>query len=203
LRLPTVFGWIRKLRHAMRIAWLRHRLGVRIGKNCKIHPTVIFQLGHRDSISIGDDVEIWPGVILAPYGGSIEIGNRVYIGPYSILYGQGGLRVGNNTLIAPHVVLVPSNHVFDRIDIPIRDQGLRNVGIEIGEDCWLGARVTVLDGVRIGKGCVIGADSTVTRPLPDWCKAKGRPAEVTGKRGDPPRSAAGESQPTEADHGGT
>ena len=186
MRLPHVIGTIRNLRHSLRLWWLRNRVGVRIGRNCKIHPTVVFQQGHGDLISIGDDVEIWPGVILAPYGGSIHIGDRVYIGPYSVLYGQGGLRVGNDTLIASHVVLIPSNHAFEKTDTPIRDQGLKNLGIDIAENCWLGARSTVLDGVHLAKGCVIGAGAVVTKSLPEGSIAVGVPARVTGNRSEAP-----------------
>lgn len=33
--------------------------------------------------------------------------------------------------------------------------------ITIGNDCWLGAYVTILPGVTIGNGCTIGAGSVV------------------------------------------
>jgi acetyltransferase-like isoleucine patch superfamily enzyme len=183
MKLPHLFGFFRDTRHATRIWWLRHRRGFRIGKNCKIHPTALFQATGGGTVSIGDDVEIWPGVILAPYGGSIEIGSRVYVGPHSVLYGQGGLRVGDNTLIASHVVLIPSNHNFDDPNTPIRDQGERNLGITIGQDCWIGAHATVVDGVDVGNGCVIGAGAVVTRSLPENAVAVGVPARVTGTRG--------------------
>ena len=185
MRLPHLFGYLRDARHAARIWWLRHRRGFHIGKNCKIHPTALFMTPAGGTISIGDEVEISPGVVLSPYGGLIEIGNRVYIGPYSVVYGQGGLRVGDKTLIASHVVLIPSNHNFENPDVPIRDQRERNLGVTIGEDCWIGAHASVLDGVNVERGCVIGANSVVTKSLPANSIAVGVPARVIGMRGKP------------------
>jgi len=173
---------IRGARQGVRLLWLRHVRGIRIGRKCKIHRTVIFDLTAGGSIALGDGVEIWPGVILTSHGGTIEIGDRVYIGPYCVFYGQGGLRIGHDTMIATHSVVIPSNHGFELSEVPIQNQPLRNLGIEIGEDCWLGCGVRVLDGVKLGKGCVIGAGAVVTRSVPENAIAKGVPARVTGMR---------------------
>jgi acetyltransferase-like isoleucine patch superfamily enzyme len=48
----------------------------------------------------------------------------------------------------------------------------------IGDHAWLGARVTVLDGVKIGRHAIIGAHSLVTCDVPDWGVAVGTPARV-------------------------
>ncbi|MCI8618771.1 MAG: hypothetical protein HFG44_01700 [Oscillospiraceae bacterium] len=50
--------------------------------------------------------------------------------------------------------------------------------MRIGNDCWLGANVTVCPGVTIGDGCVIGADSVVTRDVPPGSFAVGLPCKV-------------------------
>ena len=48
----------------------------------------------------------------------------------------------------------------------------------MGDNCWFGANVTVLQGVTIGSGCVIAAGSVVAHDLPDNCLAAGVPAQV-------------------------
>lgn len=53
--------------------------------------------------------------------------------------------------------------------------------ITIGDDCWLGANVTVLPGVTIGKGCTIGAGAVVQKSIPDYSVAVGVPAKVIKK----------------------
>ncbi|MCK7515996.1 MAG: acyltransferase [Desulfobacterales bacterium] len=77
--------------------------------------------------------------------------------PIQYYTGDGGLTIGNNVRIAAHTVIIPANHVFDDVNIPIRKQGLSKKGIVIEDDVWIGSGVKILDGVVIGKGCVIGA----------------------------------------------
>nr|WP_239455236.1 DapH/DapD/GlmU-related protein [Bifidobacterium pullorum] len=49
---------------------------------------------------------------------------------------------------------------------PIKSQGVIQRGITIGDDCWIGSNVTILDGVTIDRGSVIGAGTLVTRDVP-------------------------------------
>jgi acetyltransferase-like isoleucine patch superfamily enzyme len=137
-------------------------------------------------IHIGSGVIISDGVLLAPYGGRIFMDERSFVGPYSIIYGGrggDGMGVGKRTMIAGHVVAVPSNHgTVGRL--PMRDQACTSVGITIGDDVWIGAGVKILDGVRIGTGCVIGAGAVVSKSLPDYAIAVGIPARVVRIRED-------------------
>lgn len=91
--------------------------------------------------------------------------------------------MGKNTMIAAHTIIVPSNHRFERLDLPIRDQGLVKEGIFIEEDVWIGAGSKILDGVHIGKGCVIGAGSVVTKSIDDYSIVAGVPIRNLGVRG--------------------
>jgi acetyltransferase-like isoleucine patch superfamily enzyme len=69
--------------------------------------------------------------------------------------------------------------------MPIRLQGHTLKGIDIGEDCWLGNGVTVLDGVNVGRGCVLAAHAVVTKDVPEYAVMGGVPARVLRFRGDP------------------
>ncbi|HLJ60291.1 MAG TPA: acyltransferase [bacterium] len=133
-------------------------------------------------ILISEWVIISDGVILAAYGGSIEIGAHAYVGPYCVLYGHGGLAIGRDTMIGAHTVVIPANHGFARIDVPMSAQPLTQEGIEIGEDVWIGSGCRVLDGVRIGRGAVIGAGSVVTQDVESYGVAYGVPARVAWNR---------------------
>jgi acetyltransferase-like isoleucine patch superfamily enzyme len=90
-------------------------------------------IGIRPSgmITIGPNCLILPGAILATYGGNISVGSNVSVNPYTVLYGHGGLRVGNDVRIAAHVTVIPANHTFDDPTIPIRRQRLVSRGIVI------------------------------------------------------------------------
>lgn len=54
--------------------------------------------------------------------------------------------------------------------------------IHIGHDVWIGARATILDGVRIGDGAIIGAGAVVTKDVPPYCVVCGVPAKVVRQR---------------------
>jgi carbonic anhydrase/acetyltransferase-like protein (isoleucine patch superfamily) len=133
-------------------------------------------------VRVSERVTISDGVLIAPYGGSIEIGPRVYIGPYCVLYGHGGLIIGRNTMIGAHTVIVPANHGMGRVEQSMNVQPLTIKGICIGDDVWIGAGCKILDGVHIGNGTVIGAGSVVTKDIDAHLIAFGVPAKVAGRR---------------------
>lgn len=113
----------------------------------------------------------------------VVIGSKTYINSCTVIYSGNGVIIGDNVLIGPNCSIVPVNHVFERLDIVIREQGYEDKGgILIEDDVWLGANVTVLDGVTIGKGCVIGAGSVVTKSLEPFSVCIGNPAKIVKKR---------------------
>ena len=63
-----------------------------------------------------------------------------------------------------------------------RGHRVRGKPITIGDDCWLGANVTVLPGVTIGNRCIIGAGLVVTKDVPDDSIYAGNPARSTVKK---------------------
>lgn len=155
--------------------------GADVGRRTFIHQSVILER-RSGYISIGEKCKIHRGVQLLAYGGSIAIGNDCSINPGCILYGHGGLKIGSHVRIAAHVIIIPSNHVYSDPNRLIRDQGETKRGTIIGDDVWLGARVTVLDGVEIARGCVIGAGSVVTASTEPYGIYVGAPARLVKHR---------------------
>ena len=176
------------------------------GINVFISPRAIVKRGQK--ISLGDNVVVERGVvdtdesyikignnsylsfhcILNTFDGWITMGSHCTVNSYAILYGQGGLRIGNDVRIAPQVMIMPTNHIYEDPDVPIRKQGLRAKGVKIEDDVWFGVGAIVLDGVTIGKGSVIGAGAVVTRDIPPYSVAVGVPAKVVKKRGGASKS---------------
>jgi len=95
---------------------------------------------------------------------------------------QGGVEIGSNVLIGPGCVIHSANHNYGRTDVPIRLQGYIKAPVRIDDDCWLGANVIVLPGVKIGKGSVVGAGSVVTHDIPPYSVVAGNPAKVLKSR---------------------
>jgi len=140
--------------------------------------------GGRSFIRIGQNTILLRGVMLLTQGGSISIGDHCSVNPYSILYGYGGLEIGNGVRIAAHTIIIPQEHRFDALELPIYKQGVSVRGIKIEDDVWIGANCTLMDGVKIGQGSVIGAGSVVKSDVPAYSVAVGVPARVVKQRID-------------------
>jgi acetyltransferase-like isoleucine patch superfamily enzyme len=119
------------------------------------------------------------------YGGDIVVGQKSSFNPYCMVYGHGGLHIGNGVRIATQTVIIPANHGFDDPSTPISEQPLSKRGIVIGDDVWIGAGVRVLDGVTIADGCVIAAGAVVARSTNPGGVYVGVPARLLRQRGAP------------------
>lgn len=155
---------------------------VKLGKGVYIASGAELVAFRNEEIKIGDHGFILRGSMLYPYGGKIVIGKNVGINPYCVIYGMGGVTIGDDVMMGTSCVIVPANHNFERTDIPMNLQGLNCKGVKIGNDVWLGARVVVLDGVEIGEGSIIGAGSVVSKSVPPFSIAVGVPARTIKKR---------------------
>lgn len=112
--------------------------------------------------------------------GDVEIGEHCSLNAGVVTMGE--VRIGSFVRIASYAVLVGENHVFDDLDRPIAAQGLTTEGLVVEDDVWIGANVTVLDGVRVGTGSVIAAGAVVTRDVPPRSVVAGVPARVIAER---------------------
>lgn len=139
-------------------------------------------------ISIGENTFIMHHTMLHVFNfrrlpqAGITIGKNCFIGEFNVVRGQGGVKIGNDVYTGPMVQLVAVNHVYDKTDLPIREQGVTAQGIVIEDDVWLGGGVTVVDGVTVGRGSVIGAGAVVTTDIPPYSIAVGVPARVIKDR---------------------
>jgi len=150
-----------------------------IGKNATLHcdePTA--------GIHVGNNTTICPSAMILTYKGNIKIGNYCSVNPFCVLYGLGGLIIGDHVRIATQTVIVPANHVFENRDIPIARQGLTKQGIVIEDDVWVGAGVKILDGCVIGKGSVLGAGTVLTKSVEPYSVVAGVPGRIIRRRGE-------------------
>lgn len=185
----------------------RPRPRPRQGPGCRISPLASFggdlsRISLGANVSVGDhalihchpsggEVAIGDGVVVKQFvqvmtypGGRITIGAGSSLNPFCVLYGHGGLTLGEKVRIAAHTVLIPANHRFDDPGQAITDQGLVAKGIRVDDDVWIGANCTILDGVAIGRGAVVGAGSVVTRDVAPGAVVAGAPARLLRMRGD-------------------
>ncbi len=168
---------------------VEHAGGLAAGTGLILEDGVQINALSRDGIVLGRNVTIAKNAILtctgvlAEIGTGISIGDRSAVGAGSFIGGQGGVEIGDDVIMGPGVRIFSENHNFDSIDRPIRAQGVTREGVVIGNDCWIGAGVTIVDGVEIGAGCVIAAGAVVTSDIPARSVAAGVPARVLRSRG--------------------
>jgi acetyltransferase-like isoleucine patch superfamily enzyme len=177
--LPTRFVYMLR-------RWRVARAGVQLPQDACVGPGVLLRLGQaqnqRGRIELTAGLCLEAGVVLDAWGGSIRLGERVFLGPHAVIYGQGGVVIGDDCLISMHARILSSEHTIPALDRRIRWEPDILKPTQLGHDVWIGAGATILGGVNIGSGCVIGAGAVVTRDLPPGSIAVGVPAGIVGQR---------------------
>ncbi len=170
----------RYLRNKQVILLLRAK-GCSIDSSAYVHPKAALELS-GGSINIGPNTSIDKGAIIRAMGGSVTIGANCSVNAYSFLSGGGGLDVANFVMIASHVSIYASNHVFSDTTKPMGTQGLTMQGIVIRDDVWIGTGARILDGVEVAHGCVVAAGAVVTESTLPYTINGGVPARIIGNR---------------------
>ncbi len=161
---------------------------ITFGNFLKIGDFVFISALGKKGISIGNNVGIgsFSQIIVSTsfnnLGEHIKIGNNVGLGEFAYLGGAGGLEIGDDTIIGQYLSCHPENHIATDLTIPIRLQGVTRKGIKIGKNCWIGSKVTILDGVEIGDGCIIAAGAVLTKSFPKHVVIGGVPAKIIKNR---------------------
>lgn len=152
-----------------------------IGK-CKIVAADSLKHDGSKTIRVGSRARVGDGVVLSGQGGSIVLGEATSIHDYSIIYGLGGVMVGDDTRIAAGTIMVSHRHDFQSRENKIREGVCQGEGITIGYDCWIGAGSRILDGVHIGNCAIVGAGAVVTRDVEAETVVVGVPAKFLKNR---------------------
>jgi maltose O-acetyltransferase len=114
--------------------------------------------------------------------GGLKLGSGVMIARDVTLDCRGGIEIGDDSMIGFESIILTSTHKSDRLDVPIRKQGMFAAPVNIGKNVWIGARVIVLPGVKIGDGAIVGANAVVTRDVMPNTIIGGIPAKLIRER---------------------
>jgi acetyltransferase-like isoleucine patch superfamily enzyme len=138
----------------------------------------------RAEVELSDSTEWQPGCVIGAFtkvkiSGRFVMGRRVQIGTGCfIAAGSGGLVMGDDVLVSPNCTILTGSYRFDRLDVPLPQQGSVSKGVRIGQRVWIGANSVVLDGADIGDNVIVSAGSVVSGTIKANSIVLGNPAKV-------------------------
>lgn len=170
--------------------WLLRRARIAAGRQAVELPGMVF-LGRRVELHarrghgrlvlgpwthLGDDNK------LRAHEGQLTVGAKVVMGRDNVVNTYLDIEIGDSSILADWIYVCDFDHRFDRLDVPIKDQGIVTSPTRIGADVWIGEKATVLRGVDIGRGSVVASHCLVNRDVPPFSIAVGVPVRVVASR---------------------
>lgn len=150
----------------------------RVGEHARTfgRPRVV----NEGRIEIGDHVLVRsinvPAEICTGRNGVLRIGDGVRLNYGSSIYAEKEITIGDRVRVGPYSWIVDTDF-HDPYDHGVLPEG---EPVHIEDDVWIGAKCTVLKGVRIGRAAVVGTGSIVTRDVPPFTIVAGVPAKPIG-----------------------
>ncbi|MDD2943194.1 MAG: acyltransferase [bacterium] len=182
LLLPFFLGGSRGKITVGRGVTLRNPAAIFFGRGVIAEDYAVIDVRSTESgsgrIEIGDHVFLGRNTIVTAKGGEIKLHPGVNISSDCRIATQSSVEICSGVLIGAYTYIGPGNHRTND-SRPIMEQGMDiRGGVHIGENCWIGARVTILDGVKVGNNSVIGAHSLVREDVPENAVVAGTPARI-------------------------
>lgn len=124
--------------------------------------------------------------VIFDYGFTTKIGKYSYVNHNGMFNDNGGVTIGDYTMIGPNCSFYTAVHPLDAesrvYPFPSdNEKGEKALPIKIGNRCWIAGSVVILPGVTIGDDSVIGAGSVVASDIPSGVLAYGNPCKVIRK----------------------
>ncbi len=113
---------------------------------------------------------------------TISIGNDCHFGEYNHITSTNCIMIGDNVLTGRWVTITDNSHGqtdYETLRTPPINREIYSKGsVRIGNNVWIGDKVTILPNVIIGEGAIIAANSVVTKNIPAYSIAGGNPATI-------------------------
>lgn len=170
---------------------VQHGNLINTGKTLLLSDNVFINALSVEGIHFGNNVSIHRNTIIDCIGGirhigvGLTIGNNVGFSPNCYIQVRGRVIIGNNVIFGPNVSIFSESHIFSDPGKFINEQGESRKGVVIEDGVWVGADVTILDGVTIGSNSVIAAKSLVNKSVPAYSIVGGIPAKILKYRNGP------------------
>jgi acetyltransferase-like isoleucine patch superfamily enzyme len=147
------------------------------------------QVSPRAEVELSSNLRLGRGTVVGSFtkikaaGGVLSTGVGTRIATGCFLDGQaGGLSIGNGVLIGANSVIVTGSYRYDRLGVPLDEQGFTSQGTRIGDNTFIGSNCVILDGSDIGDDVIVTPGSVVSGRVPSGVIVSGNPARVIFKR---------------------
>ncbi len=128
------------------------------------------------ALGFGDGTSIYDASVVL---GDVQVGTNVWIGPFTVLDGSGGLSIADWCSVSTGV------QIYTHATVARALTGGRapadRAAVRIGPRTYLGPNAVITKGVTIGAGCVIGANALVNLDVPDGAVVFGTPGRIVGR----------------------
>ena len=159
----------------------RHYKKIKLGSGVIIDDNAMVDAKGADNVGItlGDNVFVGRGTIVYCKNGDITLEDSVNLSSSCTIFSSNKITIGAGTMIGAYSYMLSGGEYDYKSDLPFAEQsGMETKGETIvGKNCWLGARVTILDASVVGEHCVIGAGALVNGVIEPNCLAVGTPAK--------------------------
>lgn len=149
------------------------RIGMELNNQYHTPEEIREIMGQLTGKKIDDTFRLFPP-FYTDFGKNISIGKEVFINSGCHFQDQGGITIGDGSLIGHNVVLATINHDLD----PQNERKNHYAPITIGNHVWIGSNATVLPGITIGDWAVVAAGAVVTKNVPPLTIVGGVPAKI-------------------------
>jgi acetyltransferase-like isoleucine patch superfamily enzyme len=151
---------------------------VTIASYCEIDGYASEKIVFGDCVKIGSYSKLLSTSHFSKYGKGLVMGSNSAAGDFTHFGAPGGIEIGNDVIMGSYVSFHSENHNFSETTKLIREQGVNSKGIKLGNNIWVGAKVTFLDGCEVGDNSVVAAGAVVIGKFPSNSIIGGVPAKI-------------------------
>lgn len=160
---------------------LCYKKNLKATKTCRIYPSVKIRKFEFNNVGLKIRLQGWNTIfenVLIQGSGNLLVGERTFIGSFSVIGVNESIVIGKDVMIAQSVSIRDTDHSFSSTNIPMNKQGISTSPINIKDDVWIGHGAVITKGVTIGKGAIIGANAVVTKNVYSYAIMGGVPAKL-------------------------
>lgn len=161
---------------------IRYQKYLRVGKGIRLESgLLIHQFSFKDSQGLSIILDDYTGIgrnVIIQGSSNIYIGERTYVGAFSVIGCNARVDIGKYVMIADGVSIRDTDHCFDDLSKPMIFQGINTAPIIIEDNVWIAHGAVITKGVTVGSGAIVAANAVVTKDVPKNAVVGGVPAKI-------------------------